>query len=353
MSNIPANRLMTLDAFRGMTIAGMILVNNPGDWDHVYPQLLHSEWVGCTFTDLIFPFFLFIAGVAMWFSLEKAGREDRWLLWWKIVRRVSLIFLVGLFISWFPFYNQTLDNLHFIGVLQRIAVSYVIACAVCLSLARKWVAAVAAGLLLGYWGIVVLTGGDEPYSREAYFSQGMDFVAFRSCLSSAVLIMIGYLVGSFSQPSRYSAVDFLKLFGVGVAMILAGRLWALEFPIIKSLMWSSSYVLFTGGIGILVFTLCLWLIEKAEIRTWAFPFVLFGLNPLFLYALSILTDTLTWMIKIGSQDQVVPLHEWIQHSLFQPLAGDLNGSLLYAVSFVAIFWLIAYWLFRKEIFIKV
>jgi predicted acyltransferase len=353
MNTIPAGRLMTLDAFRGMTIAAMILVNSPGSWDHVYPQLLHAEWVGCTFTDLIFPFFLFIAGVAMWFSFRNVVRDDRWTLLRKILRRAGLIFLVGLFISWFPFYDQTLEKLHWLGVLQRISVSYVIASLICISCGRKWVAAAAALLLLGYWGLIAISGGDEPFARDVVFDRGIDFVAFRSCLTSAVPIMIGYLLGSFIDRPRYDLKLFSSLISVGLVLILLGRIWALEFPIIKSLLWSSSYVIYTVGIGIVLFTLCLWIIEKAQIRFWAFPFVLFGLNPLFLYALSIILDKLTWMISVGKDESAISLHEWIYRSLFQPMAGDINGSLIFAVSFVVMMWLIAWWLYRKNIFIKV
>jgi hypothetical protein len=153
--------------------------------------------VGCTFTDLIFPFFLFIAGVAMWFSFRNVVRDDRWTLLRKILRRAGLIFLVGLFISWFPFYDQTLEKLHWLGVLQRISVSYVIASLICISCGRKWVAAAAALLLLGYWGLIAISGGDEPFARDVVFDRGIDFVAFRSCLTSAVPIMIGYLTLRF------------------------------------------------------------------------------------------------------------------------------------------------------------
>ncbi len=331
----------------------MILVNNPGSWDHVYSQLLHAEWIGFTLTDLIFPLFLFIAGVAMWFSFQKVERGDCPALLTKILQRTGLIFLIGLFISWFPFYDQTLDSLHFVGVLQRIAVSYLIASVVCISFGRIWVAATAALLLLGYWGLVVSSGADDPYAKDVVFSSGIDFVSFRSCLSSAVLIMIGFLVGSSVDRPRYSPTFFLGLIGIGVAMMLLGKLWALEFPIIKSLLWSSSYVVYSAGIAIALFTLCLWIIESAGVRSWISPFVLFGLNPLFLYSLSILLDKLTWMFKLGDEESTISLHEWIHQSLFQPVAGNINGSLLYAVSFVAIHWVVAYWLAKKRIYIKV
>ena len=185
MRTIPTDRLIALDAFRGMTIAAMILVNTPGSWDHVYPQLRHAKWVGSTFTDLIFPFFLFIAGVAMWFSYKKARSENHLVILKKALIRAALIFLVGIFISWFPFYTLSLDSLQFAGVLQRIAVSYVIASLICIHLSRQWVVAAAVMLLVGYWAIIMLSGGGEPISREVVFSDSIDVVSLRSCMSSA------------------------------------------------------------------------------------------------------------------------------------------------------------------------
>jgi len=353
VNDISTDRLITLDAFRGLAIAAMILVNDPGSWDYVYPQLLHEEWVGWTFTDLIFPCFLFIAGVAMWFSFRSHSGRNRWDLSRKILLRAALICLVGLFISWFPFYDLSLDNLHFVGVLQRIAVSYVIASILCISFERKMIAVLAVAMLLGYWLLIVQVSDGNSFSKDAVFSQGIDRVAFRSCITSAVPIMIGYLVGSYVDRPKFDLTAILTLVGIGIAMILIGTLWSFEFPIIKSLLWSSSYVVFAVGISIVAFSVCLWIIEKENLKSWATPFVHIGLNPLFLYALSIILDKLTWMIKVTYADTSVPLHEWIHESLFRPWAGNLNGSLLYAVCVVGIHWLIAYGLYKKKIFIKV
>lgn len=355
MNSTPPGRLMTLDAFRGMTIAAMILVNDPGSWDHVYAQLLHAEWVGPTFTDLIFPFFLFIAGVAMWFSFKRrAPRDSPRVLWKKILLRASLIFLVGLFISWFPFFDidQSMGHIRFTGVLQRIAVSYVIAAVICISVGRRAIVTLAVLLLLAYWALLTLDGGADPYSFETVYRHGIDFIAFRSSLSSAVPIMVGFLVGSYIDRPVYDRRVFVTLIGIGISMVVVGKVWSFELPMIKLVVWTSSYVVYTVGIGIIVFCLCLWIIEVAGKRSWAIPFVMFGLNPLFLYAVSIVLDKLTWVIKVGAGDTQIALHEWIYRSLFAPL-GSINGSLLYAVCFVLLHWLIAYGMYRRHIFIKV
>jgi len=336
-----------------MTIVAMILVNTPGSWDHVYPQLLHAVWVGCTFTDLIFPFFLFVAGVAMWFSLKRARISSPHIVRGKILRRAGLIFLVGLLLTWFPFYDIDLDALKFAGVLQRIAVSYLIASLVCLSLRRTGVAIVSALLLVAYWGLILWIGKDQPYIKDGVFERGIDFTVFTSCLSSATPIMIGYLVGGYiDRPQRRMSMH-LTMLGIGIAMTLLGKLWSLEFPIIKSLFWSSSYVVYSVGIALATFSACMLIIDRQGIKAWATPFLWFGVNPLFLYAISILLDKLTWMIRIGDGDSSVSLHVWTYETLFQPLAGPINGSLLYAVCFVALHFPIAWWLYRRRVIVKI
>jgi len=264
-----------------------------------------------------------------------------------------LIFLVGLFISWFPFYNLSSDDLHFAHVLQRIAVSYVIAVLVCTSFGERMIAVTAALLLLGYWLYISQIGGAGGYERDVFFSSGIDHLTFLSCPASAVPIIFGYLVGSYIDRSDYNLRMLGTLIVAGVAMILVGLLWSLELPIIKSLLWSSSYVLFTVGTSIVAFSVCFYLIDMKGIRSWAKPFIHFGLNPLFIYVVSIILDKLTWIFRVGDGDSSVPVHTWIYETIFRPLAGEINGSLMYAVAFVILHWAIAYGLYRKRIFMRV
>lgn len=353
MTTMPTGRLMSLDAFRGISIAAMILVNDPGSWDHVYPQLLHAEWIGLTFTDFIFPAFLFIVGVSMWFSFKKYAVESRPVIWRMSLIRATLIFLIGLFISWFPFSNLSIDNLHFAGVLQRIAASYVIAVLVCTCFGTRMIAVTAALLLLGYWVFISQIGESGTYERDVFFSQGIDHISFLSLPASAVSIICGYLVGSYIDREEYDLRMLGVLITTGVTLMLIALLWSLELPMIKSLLWSSSYVLFTAGTSIIAFSICFYLIDMMAIQSWAYPFVHFGLNPLFIYVLSIMLDKLTWTFNIGSSDSSVPVHTWIHETIFRPLAGDINGSLMYAVVFVVLHWAIAYGLYRKRIIIKI
>ena len=336
MNDSPPGRLISLDAFRGLAIAAMILVNNPGSWDHVYPQLLHAEWVGWTFTDFIFPAFMFIVGVAMWYSLKSQSGNDRRDLWRKILLRAALIFLVGLFISWFPFYNLSSENLHFAGVLQRIAVSYVIAALVCTSFGRRSVAVLGALLLLAHWILMAQISGSDAYVKEVFFGLGIDAISFGSSFASAVPIMIGYLVGSYIDQSELNLRTIFKLGVAGAALVLVGMFWSLELPIIKSFVWSSSYILFATGVSIVAFSLCVYLIELRNLRTWAIPFVHLGLNPLFIYAVSIVLDKLTWIIKFNDGQTPITMHTWIYESVFRLWASDINASLMYAICFVAL-----------------
>jgi predicted acyltransferase len=343
-----SDRLISLDAFRGLSIAAMILVNDPGSWDHVYPQLLHAEWIGWTFTDLIFPAFLFIVGVSMWYSFKKHQGETRIFLWRKSLLRAGLLFLVGLFISWFPFHSLSSDNLHYVGVLQRIAVSYLIAVFVCTSFSKKMIAATAALMLIAHWIVIVQIGGPSTYEREIFFSLGIDRLTFISCLASAVPVVCGYLAGSYIDRGDADPRMAASLIVAGVAIMLAGLIWSLQLPIIKSLLWSSSYVLFTVGTSIIAFGICFYLIDVKGNRKWATPLVHLGFNPLLIYVVSILLDKLTWLIEVGDGDSPVPIHTWIHQTVFRPLAGDMNGSLLYAMAFVVLHWLIAYGLYKQR-----
>jgi predicted acyltransferase len=353
MNTPTGRRIVALDVFRGMTIAAMILVNTPGSWDYVYAPLLHSQWEGCTFTDLIFPFFLFIVGVSMWFSFQKypLGLNKRFIT--KIVRRSLLIFLIGLILTWFPFFGLNVDNLQFTGVLQRIAVCFLFAALICKTVPLRWIPGICLLLLFVYWRVIYMVAGEDDYAKEIIFSQGIDLVAFRSCISSSVAILIGYLVGALTDRAKSSNHVLPLLLCTGAVMILLGRLWGEIFPIIKSLLWSSSYLVYSVGFAIVVFAACLWIFERKGTRYLARPFEVFGINPLFIYAVSILADEISWLIHVGRGESSISLHTWLFNHLFDDLSGLENGSLLYAICFVGLNWLIAFGLYKRRIIIKV
>ncbi|MFN8241182.1 MAG: DUF5009 domain-containing protein [Bacteroidales bacterium] len=363
-------RYLALDVFRGITIATMITVNNPGSWSHIYAPLKHSAWHGCTPTDLVFPFFLFIVGVSMFLSFSKYNYKLDSTSVLKIFRRTILIFIIGLFLNSFPQWAQDWSKLRILGVLQRIAISYCVASLLALSFNRKTLIYISATVLLGYWALLGLTGGADPYSLEGNITPSVDTAILGtghiykgfgipfdpeglvSTIPAIITVILGYLAGSVIASTEKTKLPLRLLLG-GAAGIGAGLLWSLLFPINKPL-WTSSYVLYTAGWASIFMAALIWLIDIKGYKWWTSFFVVFGMNPLFIFALSGLwARFLTRIIHVGTGDNMVNGYTWLYKNVFQPLAGDLNGSLLFALSHILVFWLICYILYKRKIFIKV
>ncbi len=369
-------RYLALDVFRGMTIAFMILVNTPGSWQYVYAPLLHAEWHGCTPTDLVFPFFLFVVGVSMFFSFSKYsdGLNKDSLV--KVLRRTLLIFLIGLFINSFPQWMTDYSQLRIMGVLQRIAVAYGLAAIIVLSFSRKWIIISTGIILFLYWALLYLFGGNDPYSltgnlvlRVDQFILGADhlYKGFRyngepiafdpegllSSLPAVASVLAGYLVGLLIKKAEKNKVPLLLL-GLGAIFTVVGLIWGLVFPINKPL-WTSSYVVYTSGLAAILFGVLIYLIDIKSYKSWTSFFVVFGMNPLFIFALSGIWARSMWMLfRIeNSEGNMISASGWLFQHVFLPLAGNLNGSLLYAITHVVFFWLIGYVLYKRKIFIKV
>jgi predicted acyltransferase len=366
-----SQRYLALDVLRGMTVALMILVNNPGSWSHIYAPLKHAAWQGCTPTDLVFPFFLFVVGVSMFFSFAKYGNELNKESLLKIGKRVLLIFAIGLFLNSFPQWNQDFSKLRIMGVLQRIALAYGLAAIIVLYVNRKYLPYLGAIILLVYWGLVYSLGGSDPYSlagnpatpfdtallgeNHLYKGFGIPFdpEGVFSTLPAIVTVIIGYLVGALIKESRKTTVA-RKLVNFGIIAVIAGWLWGMYFPIAKPI-WTSSYVLYAAGYASLLLALLIWIIDLKGYTKWTSFFVVFGVNPLFIFAFSGLWARILGRIihVTGADGKVVNGSSWLYNEVFQPLAGDLNGSLLYAISHVILFWMLGYILYKKKIFIKV
>jgi predicted acyltransferase len=364
-------RLRALDTFRGLTIAGMILVNMPGSWSHVYAPLRHAKWHGCTPTDLVFPFFLFIVGVAMTYSFKKYDNKLSPTVLKKIAKRVVLIFVIGLFLNAFPFHKD-LSQLRILGVLQRIAIVYGIAALLYLALSRTRLVFLSAILLVVYWLLLLSFGQGDPYALETNLVRTIDLKilgrshvwggfgipfdpeGLLSTLPAVVTAILGAFTGRLIQTASRLRFAVVKLLLAGSAAIVLGRLWNLVFPINKAL-WTSSYVIYTSGLAMLFLAVLLWLIDVRGYKKWAFPFVVFGMNPLFLYALHALwVRTYLYLIKFKTSDGTATnAYQWLYQNIFAPLAGPLNGSLLFAISHVFLFWLILLVLYRRRIFIKI
>ena len=357
-----------------MTIAGMVLVNNPGTWSAIYSPLKHAEWHGATPTDYIFPFFLFIVGVAIPLALgrriEQGVAKDAYL---KIFRRAAIIFLLGLFLAAFPFFD--LANLRIPGVLQRIGVCYLIASLIFLHADWKKLSIIAAVLLFVYWALMTLipvpgcevtTINDKACNLAAYLdrlilgenhiwkqAKVFDPEGILSTIPAVVTTISGILTGIWLKSNRSDLEKVGGIFFGGVCLVALGWYWNLFFPWNKSL-WTSSYVLYTSGLALCFLGFCYWLIDIKGYKKWSKPFVIFGVNALALFVFSgLLTKTLS-LIKVPAPDgKTVSLYNWIYQNAFLRFAEPINASLMFAVSYILL-WLFLMWLlYRKRIFIKV
>lgn len=348
-------RLLSLDVFRGVTIAGMILVNNPGSWDHVYPPLLHAEWHGWTPTDLIFPFFLFIVGVSMSFSFAARAGEPGLR---KIFVRSLVLFGLGLFMAAYQRFDWS--HLRIPGVLQRIAVCY-LATALLVRSRRVlyWTLAV---LLGGYFLLLRgdLTVDGNLAARVDRFLLGShlwkptwDPEGLLSTLPAIATTILGYLAGERLRVTETSHETAATLFTVGWALILAGLFWSIWFPINKSL-WTSSYVLFTAGAALQFLAGLYWVVDVKKWRVGTYPAVVFGRNAIAVFVLSGLVAKSLILYKVEQADgSLASLYQRLYETAFASWAGPLRGSLLFALATVLFWWLATLLLYRRRIFIAV
>ena len=369
------DRLISLDAFRGATIALMILVNTPGTWGHVYAPLRHAQWHGCTLTDLVFPFFLFIIGVSMRFSFEKYEFCKWGPLFKKVVWRTITIFTIGLLLNAFPFVRQDWDWSHFriMGVLQRIALAYIMASFIVVRADIIGIVKISLGLLFGYWILLMGYGwysGLDPYALKSnlilivdayifgenhlYGGTGIPFdpEGLLSTIPSIVTVLIGFLVGTMIKTAEDHKDNTQRMAVLGALLIIFGWGWGFVFPINKQL-WTSSYVLYTSGIATVVLAGLIWLVDVKGLKTWTKPFVIFGANAIFLYAASSIWVKILLKISFELDGKMISGYGYLYQTVFQPFAGDLNGSFLFALFHVFMFWLILAWMYRKKIFIKI
>ena len=391
MSSVTSkNRYVALDVLRGMTIAGMILVNNPGTWSKIYPPLRHAEWFGCTPTDLVFPFFLFIVGTAMAFSFSKYldGTLSMGSGYAKLYKRAVLIFLVGLLLNAFPFFLVKPDpgltfwenlgsyysHLRIFGVLQRIAMAYALGGTLALWLKKTRRIIWAFGLvLLLHWGLLYFFGGDDPYSRETNFARVMDLFlvgpdhlyrgyglpfdpeGVLGMLSGAGTVLMGYLAGICIRKNTEKIEAVGSLFTWGLVSLGAAMIWSIWLPISKPL-WTASYVLYAGGWTLLMLGFFVYLIDIKGKEKWFMPFKALGLNPLFAFVMSglfakVFGRLIHWQTASGGT--ATPLG-WLYHNVCVPVLGDTPaGSLAYAILYVAIFTLMAIALYKRKIIIKI
>ena len=398
-------RLLSLDVFRGLTIAAMLLVNTPGTWSAIYPPLEHAAWNGWTPTDLIFPFFLFIVGITTELSLSgrRARGDDHRAVRHQIIRRGALIFLFGFLLNGVPFFTWTAipgipdptffqrvgDRLYhwrLLGVLQRIGIAYLVAGLISQRASAKQLVGVAAVILLGYWialtclpvpgthGTIGALLLDRPETTMAAWWDRylLDWTRFGlgnhtwgnsvtwdpeglfSTIPAVATCLLGNLAGRWIVRRERPLLDRVSaLFAVGALGMMAGSLWNWVLPINKNL-WTSSYVVFTAGMACVAIATIMWIVDVNGVRRGTGPWVTFGLNPLTAYVGSFFMARMIYsVLSVSYHGQTVPLEEAIFRSLFLPWASPVNASLAFAVVFVMMWYAILVLLRRHSIILKV
>lgn len=356
-------RYLALDAFRGITIALMILVNTPGSWSHVYTPLLHADWHGCTPTDLVFPFFLFIIGSAMYFSFKKTDFATTPMQFTRIIKRGFIIFFIGFMLNVIPF-DTPLEELRIMGVLQRIGFAYVIAASLVLSLNRRGVFIFSAIILIAYWALLLSMGENGLTidgniirqfdlailgSNHMYTMRGVSFEpeGLLSTIPAMVNMLLGFELTRYLTSIKNKESSVLKLALIGGVAIGFGALWGLVLPINKSL-WTSSYVIYTTGFACLLLAAFIWLIDIKGQKKLVSPLLVYGSNPLFIFVLSFFFVTAYLNIPIGESS----LYAWL-YQQFLLFANPTLASFLFAFSHVVVFWFISLKLYQRGIFIKI
>lgn len=365
MTTAKSKRLLALDVFRGLTIAFMIIVNTPGSWSHIFPPLRHAEWSGWTPTDLVFPFFLFIVGVSMSFSLKKYDTKAG--AYAKILKRTAIIFLIGLALNWFPFYDTNIGDLRIFGVLQRIALAYGIGALICINITDRMLLPLTLILLFFYAAILEFTGTGDVYSLETNGVTDLDLKLFGashlyggfgipfdpegllSTMGAIANVMFGYFLGR-KLTQLDDVMDKVKAFvGYGIIFVIVGLILdKMGTPINKPL-WTSSYAIFTSGLAAILLGGLIYLIDHLGFKKGSKFFQIFGLNALVSYALSSLVIQILGLIKIGGAS----ISSLYYSGFLQPVAGDKLGSLIYAITYMLLIWLSAFWLYRKKVFVKI
>jgi predicted acyltransferase len=348
----------------------MILVNNPGSWKYVYAPLRHAKWHGWTPTDLVFPFFLFIVGVSLSFSLtrRKASGAGHSQLYFKIFRRTTILFALGLLLRLIPQFD--FSTVRIPGVLQRIAICYLFAALIFLKAGSRARILISTGCLVAYWlilklvpvpgfgaGVLDLNGNlcgyiDTQLLSSHLYTPNFDPEGILSTLPALVTTLLGTLTGDWlllSQSKRLKAVGLLS---AGILLAILG-LWLHRFFPINKQLWTSTYVLFTAGAALLVLGLCFILMDILGIKKWAYPFRVYGTNAIAVYVGSSFVAKMMGFVKVSSAGQTLSLQAFIYETLLQPFAGDYIGSLIFPLILLLVWFLILWPLYKKRIFIKI
>ena len=386
-------RLLSLDVLRGITISGMIMVNNPGSWGKIYTPLEHASWNWLTPTDLVFPFFMFIMGVSMYLSYKKFDFKLTGQTFTKLLRRSVLLFLIGMAIGWFSLFCRGLvalrtediplldkilqsansfDHIRILGVLQRLALVSFFGSLIVLSVKPKRIPWLIGFILLFYWILMAVTGSyGENDSSLVYiidnavlgvthmYSENLpdgtkvifDPEGLLSTLPCIAHVLLGFLAGKLISESKDNNQRIQKLFIFGTIIMFIGFLLNYGFPINKKI-WSSSFVLATCGLASLLLALLLWIIDVKGKKKWSIFFESFGVNPMFIYVVGGILSILLANIGFMYYGEWHSTKGFIYTEWLNPVFGDYLGSLVYALLFVTLNWFIGHILYKKKIYIK-
>lgn len=383
-------RLLALDIMRGITIAGMIMVNNPGSWGHIYTPLGHAEWHGLTPTDLVFPFFMFIMGVSTYFSLRRYDFRPSGAAVWKIVRRSAVIFLIGLAIAWLSLALRGIcsgrelidsvccfDRIRILGVMPRLAICYCVGSLLALVLRHRLLPWFIVSLLVAYT-VMLLAGNGFDFSESNIISVvdravlgeshmyhtsadgvrlAFDPEGLLSTLPSIAHMLIGFMCGRMIVQVKDNYRRITNLFLIGTVLTFAGFLLSYGLPINKKI-WSPTFVLTTCGLASSLLGLLIWVIDIKGYRRWCRFFEAFGINPLFMYCLGAVLTIIIGAVRVpyaAAEDGVATVKGWIYEAVMMPLAGGdaTLASLFFALAFVGFNWIFGYWLYKKKIYIKI
>ncbi|WP_165045308.1 acyltransferase family protein [Dysgonomonas sp. ZJ709] len=389
MDNKPSSRLLSLDVLRGITIAGMIMVNNPGSWGSIYAPLGHAQWNGLTPTDLVFPFFMFIMGISTYISLRKFNFEFSKPTLLKIIKRTIVIFLIGLGLGWLSLSFRTysslsaeglggfdlfiksvtnFEHIRILGVMQRLALTYGITSLIAIFVKHKYIPYIIVTTLIAYFLLLIVGNGFEFSEQNIisiidrailgdnhmYVDSGviLDPEGLLSTIPAVCHVLLGFYCGKVLFSTKDNHERITNLFIIGAILTFAGFLLSYGCPINKKI-WSPTFVLATCGLASTFLALLIWIVDIKGHKRWTPFFESFGVNPLFIYVAAGVFSILLGNIKFTYEGEIISIHGFIYKICLQPLLGDYLGSLCFALLFVGFNWVIGYILYKKKIYIKI
>lgn len=382
-----SSRILALDILRGITIAGMVLVNNPGSWGKMYAPMQHAQWNGLTPTDLVFPFFMFIMGISTFIALRKFNFEATAPTVKKILKRTLLLYLVGLGVAWLsltmrtfnalslaeeqlPFFMKlgqsmwNFDRIRFLGVIPRLAITYGATSLIAITINHKYLPHLIASILIGYF-ILLLVGNGFAYDttnilsrvdmrvlgpNHMYSDNGIDPEGVLSTIPSIAHVLLGFYIGKIMMETENIHQKIERLFIIGTILTLSGFMLSYGCPINKKV-WSPTFVIVTIGLASLLLALLIWVVDIKGHKKWSLFFVTYGVNPLFMYILGAIIAIVSANIILQVGGENIALKTWVYGHL-RTAFGDYFGSFLHALMVMVITWIPGYYLYKKKIYIK-